>query len=185
SLRSSMGLEGKKVILFVGRFTKVKRIDFLLETFSLLQAQHPEFHLLLVGTGGEKYVSGTEPNVTYFGSVSDPDKMAQIYIASDLFIFPGLVGLAPLTALCYSLPTLTIAADNHKPEFEYLTAENSLVLDASVTPQDYADSIANLFQKDSNKIQHLKDNAWNSIKHLTIDNMARNFINGVDQILDI
>ena len=182
-IRRSLGLEGKKVLLFVGRFNKSKRIDFLLKAFSILYQQDNSFHLMLVGSGEETYLKQQHQNISSFGSITDLDKLAPIYVAADIFAFPGLVGLGPLQALCYNLPVITISSKSHKPEIEYLSSLNSRVLDSKTTPKEYASQIIELF-KDGNQLSNLQNNTWDSIKHLTIEQMAKNFINGVNEILE-
>ena len=181
-IKQSLGLAGKKVLLFVGRFKQDKRSDFLLEALSIM-CQDANFHLLLVGSGGEAYQNKSE-HVSYFGSITDLAKLAPIYVAADVFTLPGLVGLGPLQALCYNLPVITIDSSNHKPEIEYLSPTNSIILQPDCTPADYAAAIANLF-KDAQRLQWLQANTWSSIEHLTIERMAHNFIVGVNTILNV
>lgn len=182
-IRRMLGVADKKVLLFVGRFTKTKRIKFLLEAFSILQKKDANSHLLLVGSGGENDLPKKLQNVSYFGSITNLDKLAPIYVAADVFSFPGSVGLGPLQALCYDLPVITINSDIHSPEIEYLSPRNSIVLPANSTPKDYALEIAKLFE-DTEGLQKLRAETWISIKHLTIEQMAQNFIEGVNTLLN-
>ena len=182
-IRKSLGIANKKVLLFVGRFSKTKRIELLLEAFSIIQKKDDNFHLLLVGSGGDDYSLENLPNVSYFGPITDLDKLAPIYVAADLFSFPGSVGLGPIQALCYDLPIITIDSQIHPPEIEYLLPTNSLILPSDTTSEDYAQSIIELFS-DSDKLNNLKTNAWSTIKHLTIEQMAQNFASGINTILN-
>jgi glycosyltransferase involved in cell wall biosynthesis len=117
------------------------------------------------------------------GAITDLDRLAPIYIASDVYVYPGLVGLGPLQAMCYDLPIITIDADSHKPEIEYLSLKNSIILPNSTNPEIYAQALINLFQ-DTDRLNKLKTGIWSSIKHLTIEEMARNFILGVNLALN-
>ena len=90
--------------------------------------------------------------------------------------------MGPLQALCYDLPIITIQSLFHKPEIEYLSPINSVILASDTTPEDYAQAIINLFG-DAERLQKLKARTWHSIKHLTIDQMAQNFIQGVNELL--
>jgi glycosyltransferase involved in cell wall biosynthesis len=187
-IRQQLNVRGKKVLLFVGRFSQNKRIDFLLRAFSLLCARDSDFHLLLVGSGGESFLAnfsnaGVADKISYLGPVVDLDRLALAYLASDVFAFPGSVGLGPLQALCYDLPVITIASATHMPEIEYLLPTNSIVLDAFTQPEQYAQAIVDLFD-DPLRLNSLRSGAWPSIQHLTVQHMARNFIEGVNKILD-
>lgn len=182
-IRKSLGIVNKKVLLFVGRFSQSKRIELLLEAFSIIQERDASFYLLLVGSGGENYLSENLQNVSYFGPITNLDKLAPIYVAADVFSFPGSVGLGPIQALCYDLPVVTIASQIHPPEIEYLLPTNSLILSSDTTSKDYAQSIIELFA-DSEKLSRFKNNIWSTIEHLTIEQMAQNFANGINSILN-
>lgn len=179
-LGARLGIDDPRVLLFVGRFTPNKRLDFLLDAFALLRARDPRFGLVLVGPGAHEVppIPGMEAR----GSIVELEQLAPIYVAADLFAFPGAVGLAPFQALCYDLPVLTIDSPIHGPEIEYLTPANTVILPATTTPQLYAEALHNLFDTPG-KLDELRRGVWPSICHLTIEQMAQNFISGVDQIL--
>lgn len=179
-IRQDLGVEDKKVLLFVGRFTPNKRLDFLLEAFSCLRNIDTNFILLLVGDGEIRTTASD--GISVLGSIINLDRLAPIYVASDIFTFPGSVGLASLQALCYDLPVVTIDSLQHKPEIEYLSAKNSLILSKYSTPQDYAQAVLDLCNTPSH-LESLRRNAWPSIRHLTIDKMAERFITGIEDIL--
>jgi glycosyltransferase involved in cell wall biosynthesis len=182
--REKLNVEEKNVLLFVGRFSKNKRIDFLLESFSHLNREEKNFHLFLVGGGGSEYLMGNHDGITYLGPIFDVEELSAIYIASDLFIITGSVGLGPLQALCYDLPVVAVDAPTHGPEYEYLNDLNSIILPETSTSVNMANEIHNLFT-DPTRLRHLKSNTWNSIKHLTIENMAKNFIHGINSVLNL
>lgn len=122
--------------------------------------------------------------IRYLGPITDLEQLAPIFVASDLFVFPGAVGLGPLQALCYDLPVIAIEARNHGPEYEYLTPENSFLLKSDTTPFAYAKSINKIFSKNE-QLSNFKNQIWCTISHLTIENMAENFIFGIDSMLEI
>jgi glycosyltransferase involved in cell wall biosynthesis len=181
-VRQKLQLEDKKTLLFVGRLTQNKRITFLLKAFSILLEQNPDCHLLLVGSGSEAGQIINHPNVTHFGTIVDSDQLAEIYVASDLFAFPGSVGLGPLQALCYDLPVVTIDSPVQMPEIEYLTPANSMILAASTTPEEYAWHIVRVLENEEH-FDIFKSGIWSSIQHLTIEQMAYNFIDGINILL--
>jgi len=188
-LKEELGVQGKKVLLFVGRFTSNKRIDFLLQAFATLCDMRSDVHLFLVGSGGESYLhqklnQAVLDKITYFGTVIDPEKLAPIYIASDIFAFPGSVGLGPLQALCYDLPVMTVDSPTHMPEIEYLSPQNSIILSSSTTPEEFACMLQEFFS-DTARLTSLRATTWPSIQHLTIEGMAQNFIEGVNTMLDL
>jgi glycosyltransferase involved in cell wall biosynthesis len=185
-LRRKENLEDKKVLLFVGRLNKRKKLDYLFETFTLLHKIDPRYHLLVIGGGDASLInhlkkSCGESSVGYYGVVSEED-ISYFYIVSDLYVFPGAVGLGPLQALCFDLTPAVIDSPIHNPEYEYLNERNSLILPSGTSAQKYAYTIS---QHLENREQWRKSRAqaWPSIRHLTIDNMAKNFIHGINSIL--
>lgn len=184
-IRRELGVSAKnKVLLFVGRLTKRKRIDYILKAFSILQKIDNTYHLFIVGDKVDSSLDFSDKNITYFGSIVDLDKLGPIYMSSDIFICPGGVGLGPLQALCYNLPIITIDSEIHGPEFEYLSPRNSIILNSGATPEEYSQTIMNLFDN-RQQLNYLQDNAWPSIEYLTIEQMANNFIRGINNILEI
>lgn len=183
-LKHEFGIENKKVLLFVGRLTERKRFDFLLDSFEKVNKSDERFHLIVVGSDEDKYREQMVrmSNITFLGPIASVEELAPIYTVSDIYVFPGSVGLGPLQALCYDLPVITIASAVHGPEIEYLSPANSIILPELTTPDQFSQAIIALFSN-NRKFDELKSNAWPSIQHLTIENMAKNFITGVNRIL--
>ena len=182
--KHKMSLSDKKVLLFVGRFTKNKRIDFLLEAFNHLSGFATDYHLLMVGSGSEKYRLEAPSNITFYDAMTDINALAPVYVASDIFAFPGDVGLGPLQALCYDLPVITLVSPTHMPEIIYLNNTNSVILPFSTTPYQYAEAIHKIFSNPG-ELANLKSKIWSSINHLTVEQMAKNFVTGVNTILKV
>lgn len=182
-IKRKQNLEGKKVLLFVGRFNHTKKLDFLIRSVNVLFSKRDDFRLLLVGDGNKSFFDQLQKQefVQLLGSITDLEELAPLYCISDLFVFPGQVGLGPLQALCYDLPTMTIASEKHMPEFEYLNEANSKVLPKDANEVDFALAIENFFS--GNEHAEMKREIWRSIKHLTLENMALNMIRGINQLV--
>jgi glycosyltransferase involved in cell wall biosynthesis len=183
-IREQLGLQGCKVLLFVGRLTKDKKIDLLLESFSFLEKKDPDFRLIIVGGGDQTFFQNTSERVIYKGTVTNLDELGPIYVVSDLFVFPAGVGLGPIQAFCYDLPLITIQEPLIGPEAEYLSPTNSIILPEDTSSEEYADQILELFY-DRSRLENLRASTWHSISHLTIDQMAHNFIHGVNTLLGL
>ena len=185
-IRQKLDLTDARVLLFVGRFTSGKRLDFLLDSFLRLYSLDDSYRLLLVGSGDlpPEIIEGFEQveAVLPLGMITNRRELAPVYVASDLFVYPGDVGLSPLQAFCYNLPAITIASSTHKPEFEYLNTENAVILPSSTTVEEYAQSIHAMFTE-RERLERLAETAWPSISHLTIEDMASRFLVGIDRIL--
>lgn len=184
--RKGEGLEDKKVLLFVGRLNARKRLDFLIEAFANLRRRDPQYHLIVIGGGGTSYISRLEEmcgkdSITYKGAVSEED-INYFYMISDIYMFPGACGLGPVQALCFDLTPAVIDSDIHNPEYEYLNEKNAIICHHDVRPDAYADAIDTHLQH-VEQWQRVRAQAWPSIRHLTVENMAKNFVHGINTIL--
>lgn len=101
-------------LIFIGRLTKVKRLDLLLKAlFQLKNAEH-HYNLILIGSGeDETFLKNltTDLNLTeniwFYGSCYDERKNAQLIYNADLCVAPGNVGLTAMHTMVYGTPVLT------------------------------------------------------------------------------
>ena len=150
------------------------------------QKEDESYYLVVIGAGDLPSLTSFrkkcgESSFRYLGVVPDDD-IGRFYVASDLYAFPGAVGLGPIQALCFDLTSAVIDSPVHSPEYEYLNHDNALILPEGSTAEQYARAIMALLE-DRARWANLRAHAWPSIRHLTIENMAQNFIAGVNSIL--
>jgi glycosyltransferase involved in cell wall biosynthesis len=190
AIREQYGLAGDaRVILYVGRLLRLKRIDFLLKCFEALQAQDPRYVLWIAGKGEEEQLvrdTATrlgERAMRYLGTLPDPDDVARVHVASDVYFLPGYVGLAPLQAFCYNLPVVWLQAQSHSPEVEYLNDRNGFMLPAGTLPKE----VPELWERGLANFETVEGRSriFETIRHLTIENMADGFIRGMNRVLGI
>ena len=93
--RTELGLEGKKIIVSVGRLVHRKGQDKLIEAFPTIVREIPNAHLLIVGEGPyrthlEKLVErlSLKENVTFVGRIFYDD-LPSYLSASDVFVMPS------------------------------------------------------------------------------------------------
>jgi len=111
--RERCGIEKQRtILLYVGRFSKEKRISILLDIFDKLNKNIPnKYHLVLVGGGPEEEkISSTKiENMTILPYCDDKNKLASIYNASDIFVTASnseTFGLCLLEAQSCGLPVV-------------------------------------------------------------------------------
>lgn len=93
-------------LLWIGRFTPGKGVDYLIDGFNLLLQNHPEARLLMIGGEGpqkEKYVQkihelGLSDNVEIRDFVPNSE-IPKIYQDSDVFVLPSINEGIPRTIL--------------------------------------------------------------------------------------
>jgi len=105
------------LLLYVGRLAHEKNTATLFAAFRELARQHPlRFHLLVVGDGTQRdlllSLIGDHPSrVTHIPYCAEPERLAQLYRAADLFVHPGVqetFGLVALEAQACGTPVIGI-----------------------------------------------------------------------------
>lgn len=94
SLLAELGLTGKPVLGFIGSFYDYEGLDDLIDALPILQAFHPDVHLLLVGGGPMEEVLkkqverlGIGSAVTFTGRVPH-EQVERFYGLMDIMVYP-------------------------------------------------------------------------------------------------
>lgn len=179
-LKIKMGIEGNNIAIYCGGIYKEKRIDFLIEASKTIKEEVKDFHLIFVGAGPESHrVEESSENydwVHYVGPKFGAERVPYFKM-SELFLMPGLVGLAILDSFATETPMVTTNFPYHSPEIEYLTNGTNGVITANDI-NDYSQKVINLFQ-DKEKIEKLKEGCLKSSKLYSTEQMVENFKNGI------
>ena len=111
TIRQKYNIKEKYVLTYVGRLAKEKDVLLLPEIADMLP-NHIKYHVhwLIVGDGPLKseLEELATPNMTFTGFVQD-EELANMYAASDLFVFPSpteTVGTVDLEALACGTPVV-------------------------------------------------------------------------------
>lgn len=116
------------VIIFTGRLTKVKNIDLLIESHSLLNKKGINLNVFILGDGPEKpalealaKTNGLEKNYWFFGACYDEYKIGEFYYNAHVCVSPGNVGLTGIHSMTYGCPVITHNNfTKQMPEFEVI-----------------------------------------------------------------
>lgn len=112
---------GNKILLFVGRLTKEKNLEFLLNSFGRVHQLLPQTTLVLTAQGPQEselkklsvklgLVIGRD--VVFTGAVPF-DTLVQVYYSADLFVFSSVTetqGLVLIEAMAAGLPVVAVRA---------------------------------------------------------------------------
>lgn len=124
ALRARWGVQGKRVVLFIGRVAGNKRIDLAVSAVARLVALDPQVHLLVVGNKdgnpAERELAanlvaqaeqlGIANQVTLTGRV---DQVEPYYHLADVLVLPSLhegFGVPLVEAMAVGLPTVASAS---------------------------------------------------------------------------
>ncbi len=120
-LKSGLGLEGKKILLYVGRLHPVKYPEDAIKAFSFIKKGLPESALLMVGAGvlrkrlEEMAVKSHIGRDVLFLGARRGDELPDIFYTADLLLAPH-GGVTLLEAALASTPMVAYDFDWH-PEF--------------------------------------------------------------------
>ncbi len=114
------------VIIFLGRLTKCKELDRLINAVAMLDKNGPRCNLMLVGDGEmrqqlEQQVNDLSLNrrVHFAGASYDEQKNAEYIYNADVCVSPGNVGLTAIHTMMFGTPVLTHDTFKYQmPEFE-------------------------------------------------------------------
>ncbi len=86
--KSKLGIEGKTVLLFVGRLVWEKDLKTLAKTFQILSGRRNDFVLVIAGDGPiRKELQLMMPSAIFLGNQRGKD-LSTTYASSDIFAFP-------------------------------------------------------------------------------------------------
>ena len=115
--------DNKKIIIAIGRLTKQKNFSFLLHCFALIKKKHPDYHLLILGSGEEQnklkqiiHNLKISNDVDLLGFEENPYKYlnkAECFILSSLWEDPGF---ALLEAAYLNIPIIASNCPNGPEE---------------------------------------------------------------------
>lgn len=152
------------ILLFVGRFSKEKRIFMLLDIYNELSRNVPnKFYLILVGGGPEeeKISRMKLKHLKIIPYCDDKNKLANIYNSSDIFVTASnseTFGLSLLEAQSCGLPVIAFNE----------TSIPEIVYDRSLLAKTKSDFIQKI--KDISNV--LSDNMRNDIRDFSIKNFS-------------
>lgn len=163
AVRKEHSLEGKKVILFAGRLSANKGADVLVRAIPLLEREHSDIALVLVGS---KWFSQNDITdyIAYVRALSEriktpvvttgfvsPDEIQNWFIASDIFVCPSQwqepLARVHYEAMAAGLPIITTARGGNTEVIE--VNKNGFVVEHPEDPQEFANYLSQLLSSQS------------------------------------
>jgi glycosyltransferase involved in cell wall biosynthesis len=136
------GINGAAKVLYVGRISKEKGLDLLVERFNAL-AHLEDAKLILVGDGpySEQLAKKADPRHVFFAGALRGQALAELVASADLFVFPSeteTFGNAVVEAQASGLPV--VVANRGAAQENMLDGVTGLVVDAR-SPDQITESI--------------------------------------------
>ncbi len=179
--KDKLGLNSKKVILFVGSFTKEKKIENLILAYQKIKKQFLNTSLLLVGDGEvkqeiENLVKEKQLKDVIFTGQKIED--ASLYfLMGDIFVLPGEGGLAINQAMIHGLPIVTVPADGTELDM-VINGENGYIVDNNIN--SLVEAIIKILDNDTLRQQMAQKSRSLVKERFNMQNMISAIINSIN-----
>ncbi|MCL1631315.1 glycosyltransferase family 4 protein [Sporolactobacillus sp. CPB3-1] len=166
-MRARAQLEGKRIVLFVGRLSKVKGPHILLQAIPEIADKHPDAMLVFVGSKWfdddkvNNYVrhlytlGAMHPEQVTFIKFIKPRDIPNLYSMADLFVccsqWQEPLARVHYEAMAAGLPIITTNRGGNAEVIE--EGRNGLIIDRFDDPQEYAHAINDLFDHEDVRAQ--------------------------------
>ena len=169
------------IIIFVGRLIPSKKVDNLIRACSSLIGK---LQLLIVGDGPERkrleLLSAPFGNRIKFIGYQSGEPLAKCFIGSDIFVLPGLGGLALHQAMSYGKPVIVHFGDGTEDDLVQNDV-NGLFFSGDVP--DLQQKIDNLVSNPE-KISNMGKASLSIIRtKYNMDKMLDSFVRGINEIV--
>lgn len=167
TLREKLASHETFLLLYVGRISKEKHIDTLIEVYDKLREDSFPVELIVAGDGPylNELKTKSHPSITFTG-YQNQQALKEIYASSDLFVFPSpseTLGNVVLEAMSSGLPVIGVNAGGVKENI--ISGYNGYLC-----PVDDVDAITQKILElmlDKDKYRVLKNNALAHTKKKT------------------
>lgn len=160
--------DSKLVLLFVGQHIEAKGVMIIIDSLRLLADRGIDFEMHFAGTGNHVEAMkrrcqslNIDKYVTFHGVIQEREKLRDLYMAADLFLFPSFYDNAPLVVReAAAMLTPSILPIGSTSAENIVNGENGFL--THTTAKDYADVVASL-ASDRGAISHAGQGAHNTI----------------------
>lgn len=171
------------VIIFIGRTTRVKKLDWIIDGVSTLNKDGFGCNLIIVGDGiclpelkQQAESAGISSRVWFYGECYDEDVNKELLYNADLCVSPGNVGLTALHSISYGVPVLSHNDfETQMPEYETIVEGKTGALYEKGNKKDFINKIVKMITLSENDRGNIRKNCyemisekWNSQNQLRI-----------------
>ena len=158
-------------IIFIGRLTKVKKLEMLIQALGNLKNNGQCYNLIFVGDGPEKKFLleqaskwGVTDNIWFYGPCYDEEENAKLIYNADLCVSPGNVGLTAIHVMTFGCPVITHSSFKlQMPEFEAIKPGKTGAFFTFDDVASLTETISSWFADNSNNREAIRQYCYNEI----------------------
>lgn len=159
------------VLIFIGRLTKVKRLDMILTAIAKLKHRGMVLNLTIVGDGImrpalEQLATelNIQDNVWFYGASYDEKNNAELIYNADLCVAPGNIGLTAMHVMMFGCPALSHNRfELQMPEYEAIKDGQTGSFFTYDNQPSLNQAIYNWFANPSYNREIIRQNCYNEI----------------------
>jgi glycosyltransferase involved in cell wall biosynthesis len=154
------GQDDPKLVVFIGRFIKEKKLEHLIHAIKLLRERGKTVYCILIGNGSysDSYKAlikehKLDSQIKVLNNLWEEKQVSQFLMAADLTVVPCGAGLVIMHSFVYGTPVLTHNEKYtlHPPEFEILINNKTGILYEEDNVLDLADKMGEFLYPVSKK----------------------------------
>ena len=172
-------------LVTIGRLIASKGFDRLIDAARIAQDQGARLEVWIVGDGPEKsnleqLASESNSPVKFLGRQTG-DVLADTCLSADLFVLPGLGGLAIQEAMAHGLPVIVTEADGTELD---LVRDNGWIVEKE-NVEALANSLIDAVQ-DPARLRQMGAESFRIVRdEINLELMAERFVEGICQISEL
>ena len=159
------------VIVFIGRLTKVKQLDMLVDAVVNLKQKGEKYNLVFIGDGVERESLelraeslGLRDSVWFYGACYDEKTNAELIYNTDLCVAPGNIGLTAMHVLMFGCPAISHNDFAWQmPEFEAIKVGETGDFFERNNVESLADTISKWFTEKKDKRDEVRQACYKEI----------------------
>ena len=158
-------------LIFIGRLTKIKKINQIIQALEILKKEGLYFNLTLIGGGKEENNLknlvkdlNLENQVWFYGPCYDEKTNAELIYNADLCVSPGNVGLTAIHSMMFGTPVISHNDFPWQmPEFEAIMPGGTGDFFNQNDVGSLSETIKNWFSKYKNERDKIRQNCFQEI----------------------
>lgn len=188
ALKNKHGIEGEKVLLFVGRLVLQKNILFIAETLFKLKQRGDKFKMFFIGDGPDRQQLerkltelGVENECALLGVITDRQVIADYNLLADLILFPSLYDTSSIVQIegaCMKTPTAFV--EGSVTSCTVTDGVNGFIFPNNV--DKYADGVHKIIN-DENTLETVGENARRDL-YVSWDNVVKTTLGAYKELIE-